>query len=52
VDLYGYTSMAVAALQVQATRIAEQDAELAAQRARVEALESRLAALEARGVER
>ena len=52
VDLYGYTSMAVAALQVQATRIAEQDAELAAQRARVESLESRLAALEARGAGR
>jgi hypothetical protein len=46
VDLYGYTSMAVAALQVQEARIVAQDAELAAQQARIVALEARLSAME------
>ncbi|MES2644452.1 MAG: hypothetical protein V4850_33505 [Myxococcota bacterium] len=46
VDLYGYTSMAVAALQVQEARIVAQEAELAAQRAQIAALEARLGALE------
>ncbi|MDP2305261.1 MAG: hypothetical protein Q8P18_04460 [Pseudomonadota bacterium] len=47
VDLYGYTSMAVAALQVQEAQLAAQAAELAAQRAQIAALEARLGALEA-----
>lgn len=51
VDLYGYTSMAVAALQVQEARLAAQAAELAAQRAQIGALKARLAALEAAAVE-
>lgn len=46
VDLYGYTSMAVAALQVQADRIAVQADRIAAQDARIAALEARLSALE------
>lgn len=49
VDLYGYTSMAVAALQVQDARLAAQAAELAAQRARIAGLEARLVALEGVG---
>ncbi len=54
VDLYGYTSMAVAALQVQEARLASQEVEIAsqekaiaAQQARIEALEARLIAIEA-----
>jgi hypothetical protein len=48
VDLYGYTSMAVAALQVQDLRLKEQERQLEAQRAELQALHNRLAALEAR----
>ena len=48
VDLYGYTSMAVAALQVQEQRLVEQERQLAAQSAELQALQARLVALEAR----
>jgi len=47
VDLYGYTSMAVAALQVQQAEIQSQKARIAAQEARIAALEARLDALSA-----
>lgn len=52
VDLYGYTSMAVAALQVQEARLAAQEAELAAQREQIRALEARLGALEGKAAPR
>lgn len=45
VDLYGYTSMAVAAVQVQQSLIAQQQARITAQDARISALEARLDAL-------
>ncbi len=48
VDLYGYTSMAVAALQEQEARLAAQDRRIAAQEAELAALRERLAALEGR----
>lgn len=44
VDLYGYTSMAVATIQAQQAEIEALKAELAALRARTEALEARAAA--------
>ncbi|NOY25690.1 MAG: hypothetical protein GXP62_07430 [Oligoflexia bacterium] len=47
VDLYGYTSMAVAAVQVQQSLIAQQQTRIAAQDARIAALEHRLDALSA-----
>lgn len=42
VDLYGYTSLAVAALQAQEQRLAAQEAELAALRAEVAAMRATL----------
>jgi hypothetical protein len=45
VDLYGYTSLALAASQAQERRLAEQQARIDAQEQRILALEARLAAL-------
>jgi len=45
VDLYGYTSLVLAATQEQAGRLAAQEAQLAAQEARIRELEARLDAL-------
>lgn len=42
VDLYGYTSLVLAATQAQQVRLAEQEARLAAQEARIRELEARL----------
>jgi hypothetical protein len=47
VDLYGYTSMAVAALHVQEVALKEQQARIAEQDARIAALEARIAAMDA-----
>ncbi len=46
VDLYGYTSLALAAAQDQERRLEEQDARISAQQAEIAALEARLATIE------
>lgn len=46
VDLYGYTSLALAAAQYQDRQLKDHAAQIATQRAQIAALEARLAALE------